>query len=295
MQAQDDIGIEPRLRDEVLLRLGCATPLRPDAAGLGTLYRSWCLQVPFDNIRKMIALGQGGEAPLPGGDATDFFEHWLAAGTGGTCWTTSNALCVLARSLGFDAWRVAGSMRDLGIINHGSVLVRGDDGHWLLDTSIMYNEPAPIGTAPFSRDGAFPVEVEPSADGGFLLWVDVPPGPGYTCCRLNTQRVSHAQFLANYEVSRERSPFNTRLYARRNRPEALVLLSGSQRYVKTASGVTRQELAPEELVQALRDEIGIAPAVVAAWVAAGGLESSYRPQHNPAAPAPSEPPSRRRP
>ena len=39
--------------------------------------------------------------PLPGTQAADFFEHWLAHGTGGTCWSSSNALYMLVTALGF--------------------------------------------------------------------------------------------------------------------------------------------------------------------------------------------------
>jgi hypothetical protein len=39
-------------------------------------------RVPFDNVRKMIALRSAGHTPLPGGDAVEFFENWLEHGTG---------------------------------------------------------------------------------------------------------------------------------------------------------------------------------------------------------------------
>jgi uncharacterized membrane protein len=76
--------------------------------------------VPFDNVRKLIALRLAHAPPLPGTYAADFFEHWLAHGTGGTCWSSSNALQMLLVALGFTTRRIAGSMRDLGIITHGS-------------------------------------------------------------------------------------------------------------------------------------------------------------------------------
>ena len=295
MLEHEERGVAPKLRDETLRRLGFAATPRPDLAGLRGLYLAWCLNVPFDNVRKMIALRREQEQPLPGGHAADFLEHWLAYGTGGTCWPSSNALCELARALGFDAWRITGSMRDLGPINHGSIAVQCDGRRWLIDTSIMYNEPIPIDAETTSRTtGAFPVEIEATAEGGHLLWVDVPPGPGFTCCRLRSQPAMHAEFLAHYETSRTRSPFNTRLYARRNRADELILLSGRTRHAKTATGVTSRELSPGELVLSLRDEIGIDQGVIDEWIRAGGLASSCRPQRvEPPPIASGVPPSQR--
>jgi N-hydroxyarylamine O-acetyltransferase len=107
-------GLDDELRDRVLDRLGFPAAPSRDLEGLRALYGAWCASVPFDNTRKMIALRTAGGDPLPGGDARDFFESFLAHGTGGTCWPTSNALFELLRSAGFEARRVAGSMRDTG-------------------------------------------------------------------------------------------------------------------------------------------------------------------------------------
>src|SRR5512144_629704 len=114
-------GLEGALRDRVLARLGFTAPPSADLDGLHAIYRAWCVGVPFDNVRKMIALRADRSPILPGGHAGPFFEDWLATGTGGTCWPTSNALFELLRSLGFDACRAAGAMRDLGIVNHATV------------------------------------------------------------------------------------------------------------------------------------------------------------------------------
>ena len=53
-------------------------------------------------------LGVTSAAPLPGTHAIDFFEQWLDHGTGGTCWSSSNALYMLLTALGFTARRIAG-------------------------------------------------------------------------------------------------------------------------------------------------------------------------------------------
>jgi N-hydroxyarylamine O-acetyltransferase len=106
----EDADLSPDLRERVLERLGLTGPPRPDLEGLVFVYGAWCARVPFDNVRKMIALRRGA-ARLPGAAAADFFSGWLEHGASGTCWPTSNALFVLLRALGFEARRVAGCMR----------------------------------------------------------------------------------------------------------------------------------------------------------------------------------------
>ena len=90
-------------------RLGIPQDHKTDLDGLRTVYRGWCSNIPFDNMRKMISLRSGDDSKLAGLDAEDFFENFLANGTGGTCWPSSNALYVLVRDLGFDARRAAGA------------------------------------------------------------------------------------------------------------------------------------------------------------------------------------------
>src|SRR3569623_1096960 len=78
-------------------RLGIPGDVNTDLDGLRTVYRAWCSNIPFDNIRKMISLRSGEDVKLAGLDARDFFENFLANGTGGTCWPSSNALYALVK------------------------------------------------------------------------------------------------------------------------------------------------------------------------------------------------------
>ena len=287
-------GFDEELRDRVLVRLGFSGVPPRDLEGLRALYRAWCASVPFENARKMIALRTAAEHPLPGGQARDFFCSWLAHGTGGTCWPTSNALFELLRSAGFEARRVAGSMRDTGAVSHASVKVRIDGGDWLVDSSMLTNVPLPLGDRVFVHaDPVFAAEVEPT-DGTHVIWADMPPNSSYLPCRLLVDPASHDLYLAGYEASRERSPFNQRLYARRNRPGEQLVLVGPTRFSKTADGLTSQDLAAEELCRELREGIGLSNALVLDWVRCGGLEASFEP---PAGPKPppitGKPPSQR--
>src|SRR5262245_40786236 len=116
-------NLSASLKNRVLDRLGLEKPSRADLESLRQLYGAWCRHLPFDNVRKMIALAGNGKQALPGTEATDFFESWLSNGSGATCWPMANALCELLGSLGFATVRIAGYMRDMGVLNHGSIKV----------------------------------------------------------------------------------------------------------------------------------------------------------------------------
>jgi len=263
-------------------------------AGLGAVYGAWCARVPFDNLRKRVALFTG--APLPGGDAADFFEAWLEDGTGGTCWPTSNALHALLRSLGFEARRVSGSMRDIGAINHGSVKVKIEGRDWLVDSSLLTNVPLPLGPDVFvGDDPAFPVEVELDA-AAHLIWVQLASAAEYMPCRLVEDPTSREAYLERYEASRQQSAFNQGLYARRNLPGEMLILRGRTLFARTAAGAKSTELSADGLREALRERFGISERAIDAWVRAGGLYASFAPPSGPKPPPPSkDPPSLRNP
>lgn len=295
MHSQDQTtNLGPDVRDRVLDRLGMSSVPPPDLWGLRALYEAWCAHVPFDNVRKMIALLTRDDLPLPGGRAVEFFERWLSDGAGGTCWPTSNALFELTRSLGFDAHRITGYMRDLGIVNHASVRVDLDGATWLVDSSMLTNVPLPLQQEVFVHDDrVFAVEVEPTGT-THVIWWDTPPNSTYLPCRLLPDPVDHAYYLTAYEGSRERSPFNQRLYARRNRPGELLVLFGNSRFSKTVDGLQFKELTPDEVSEALRDDIGISQDLVEQWVRAGGLKASFEPPQGPKPPPVLQrPPSKR--
>lgn len=291
MPAVDDT-ISTELRDRVLGRLGLARLPRRDIEGLRELYGAWHAGVPFDNLRKMIAMRSAQEGALPGGHAEDFLEAWLAHGTGGTCWPRVNALTALLQACGFEARRVAASMRDLGLLNHGSVKVSIGGQDWLAD---LVSAPVPLtDEVTVHVDPLSALEVEP-VDGTHLLWWDVTPGADYLPCRVMVDPVDHAFFLQAYEQSRAASPFNHRLYVQLSRRGRLVSLIGRQRFTRTAAGTGQVELSREELLGTLESQIGISRAFLDAWVACGALEASFEPSSgNKPPPVTGLPPSRRR-
>ncbi len=286
--------LRPALRDSVIKRLGLGTSISADLDGLRATYAAWCLNVPFDNVAKMIALRTNPDHPLPGMDATEFFERWLAHGVAGTCWSTSNALCELLLALGFNARRVAGSMGDTGYTGHGSVKVRIDDTDWLADSSMLTDIPIPLTDKVFiSEEGIFACESEPSGD-THVVWADLPPAPMVTPCRLLVDPTDHAYYVERFEASRARSPFNDRLYIRRNGESDRCVIVGNRRTRKSADGIETRELNPAELCAALIDEFKISKEFVDEWRASGALEASFAPlTSSPAHTVTPVPPSRR--
>lgn len=270
--------------ERVLARLGFTSHPFPDIAGLNALYAAWCVSVPFDNIGKLIALSSSPADPLPGIDATEFFERWLTHGVGATCWATANALYELLADVGFDARRVAGSMRDTGYTGHGSVKVRIDGIDWLADSSLLTDIPLPLTEEVFvTTDGIFGAESERSGD-SHLIWADVPPYPTLTPCRISIDQASHEFYVERYEASRQRSPFNERLYARCNRPGERLVLNGNTRISKTAGKMDIRELNADELCGSLIEEFGISEEMVDEWRLSGTFDESSHPASTPPPP-----------
>jgi N-hydroxyarylamine O-acetyltransferase len=288
----DTPSISPALRDRVLARLALTAPVTPDLAGLAALYRAWCDHIPFDNVRKLIALRSGSTAPLPGTTGTDFFEHFLAHGTGGTCWPTSEAMFELCESIGFVTRRVAGSMRDQGFVTHGTVKVTLDGVDWLADTSILSNVLLPAASDVFiSGDPIFTAEVEPT-DIAHIVWFSIPPNAGYTPCRLLVDPIDHEYLSMSYEKSKGFGAFNQHIYARRNFPGLMVVMRGPILYRRTAAGTTQEALTPDGVCAVLKDIIGISDAMIQEWIDVGGLAATFEPFSGPPPVVPpSTPPS----
>jgi N-hydroxyarylamine O-acetyltransferase len=206
--------LHPDLVSRVLQAFGLSRHPAPDLAGLGSLYDAWCRHVPFDNIRKLIAVSTGAPGPLPGDDPAEFFENWLAHGVGGTCWAGNGALCALLEALGFSAHRgVATMMVAPGIPpNHGTVVVDLPEGRHVVDASIMTVRPLPVRIAEASQ-------VEHPAWGVVGEWLDDdfairwrPLHRGDTIhCRIDEWQVDTERFRLQHEATRAWSPFNFEL------------------------------------------------------------------------------------
>ena len=256
----------PALVERVLERLGLDGPPPATPGGLDRLYLAWSRTVPFDNVRKRIALASGSPDPLPGAQPDDFFEAFLRHGTGGTCWPTSGALHALLVACGFPARRATGAMAylEFGIAeSHATVIVTLDDGvDRLVDSSMLTERAIPFrDDAPAEHPHPLhPVRSEP-ADGAVRFWFKT----GTTAdrevpCLLLQRDVSHDHYLARYGASRESGPFNDVLHARRHFVDHVVTIRGDTRYERHADGVRATPLDDRRRV--LVEEMGLSPEIV---------------------------------
>lgn len=267
--------IQSQTAEAVLERLSFTAPPARTLDGLNALYRAWGRCVPFDNVRKRISLATADSGALPGGHAEEFFAAWLRHGTGGTCWPSSNGLHALLDWCGFDVRRIAGSMRDLGEPNHGSVIARLEEGEFLVDSSMLTEAVIPLrrGEHLQSQDVLHPIIVEP-VDGSFRIsfalgFSDQANFP----CRLFEHVVDHPFYLARYEITRapDKSPFNQALYATRNTEGAVLSYLGRTRIWKRPGAIEQSELDDRALARSLVEELGLSESIVAELAAAHAL------------------------
>ena len=247
--------------DEVVARLGFDARPTADLDGLRAVYGAWCLRVPFDNLRKLVALHHS-MRELPGIDPADFFAAWLLTGAGGTCWPSNNALHALLTGLGFDARLHGASMFDAEL-NHGTTVVMIGGAEWLVDTSFLNVDPVPLvpgETAVVDYQG-YVVTARPDA-GGWLF--DSPsPDPGRVVpCRLH-RLMDHDETQAAYERSRVRSPFNAGIMCHTNDAGGVWMLRNGSLTRFDAEGATKRAVSDDEVDRFLIDHGGHSPQLVA--------------------------------
>jgi N-hydroxyarylamine O-acetyltransferase len=260
-------ALEPALVERVLERLGLARAPEPTLAGLATLYSAWCLRVPFDNAWKRIHLHEGLPGPLPGDAPAAFFAAWLRDGTGGTCWAGNGALAALLAALGFATERVLSTMRVAPDLppNHGSVCVTLDGARHLVDASMLFAAPLPLVPGETTRieHASWGVECRPEGERWVVRWR--PMHAETLDCGIDALGATPAQFRERHEATRDWSPFNFALSARRNRDGGRVVGVGlGQRAEIDATGRwTLRPFAPGERAAFLVEELGFSEAAAA--------------------------------
>jgi N-hydroxyarylamine O-acetyltransferase len=203
--------VERRLSEKVLEKLDCPAP-PTTLAGLCRLYGAWCRKVPFDNVRKLIHVRRGDPARLPGDTPEDFFEAWLAHGSGGTCWAGNGALRALLDSLGFAAQGAVATMLVTPDLppNHGSVVVAIDGERWVVDASILHCEPLPMRESQTSAIDHRAWGVQGFWVGGQfrIRWRNFLAAGRPLDCAFGHVGASAEEFSQRHEATRGWSPFN---------------------------------------------------------------------------------------
>lgn len=260
-------ALSPDRVDRILEKLGLSRP-DPDLTGLRRLYAAWCRSVPFDNVRKLIHLRGQRPGALPGDTPDDFFDAWLAHGTGGTCWAGNGALHALLEALHFPATRAVATMLVAPDLppNHGSVAVELEGTHYLVDASILHGQPLrlPADAETAVAHPAFGVRCAPDGARWRVHWRPLHLESGLVC-RIERLGASDAEFGALHEATRAWSPFNFQLSARLLRGDDVVGFGLGRRCEIDALG--RMQSGPlegEERVRYLVEVLGMSEEVAAA-------------------------------
>jgi N-hydroxyarylamine O-acetyltransferase len=255
--------VTPELRDRVLERLGFSAAPTVDCEGLAALYEAWCRNVPFDNIRKWIAISRGDTTTLPGATAEDFFNAWLKHRTGGTCWAGNGALCELLKSCGFDAVRGVCTMLVAPDLppNHGTVVATLDGEEYLVDASILHLKPMRLNLH-ISVAYPYTVQLEFEEQRWQIHWRPANHPNGITC-RVDYYPTDDADFQQRHEFTRAWSPFNYSLAIRTLRGRCVVGAIGLEWYQMSADGQTqRREVTVGERAEMLVQQLGYSEEIV---------------------------------
>jgi N-hydroxyarylamine O-acetyltransferase len=258
------------LVERVLDKLDLSDRPSGDLAGLNTVYAAWSGGVPFDNVQKRIWFAGDRRRPPTGGVPSEFWENWLAHGTGGTCWPTAGALYALLRALDFPVRRVAGIMiagDAPASTNHGSCIVKLCGTDYLVDGSMSAFEALPLvpGEATAAGRGMHAVNARASETGFDVHWYagfqrDAPivfrTEPG-------NDPVDHDFFLAGYERSTARGIFNAALLICRRHTDRIDTLGRRKRITVTPDGPsTVTGIGRSERKRILVEEMGLSEAIV---------------------------------
>jgi N-hydroxyarylamine O-acetyltransferase len=254
-------SLSPAGIDEIVGLLGFSSRPSTNVEGLGEIYRAWCRRVPFDNLRKLVALHH--DLPeIPGIEPREFFAAWQLTGAGATCWATNNALHALLVGLGFDARLHAASMFDADV-NHGTTIVMIDEVGWLVDTSLHTDAPlALVAGETFSVTHAGYVATAIPDPGGWLIECTTPDPDFRVLCRV-LDPMDHASVEAANEKSRTSSPFNAGIMASINDESGRWRLRNGTLTRIESSTTTVRSLTDTEVDRFLVETMGHSPQLVA--------------------------------
>jgi arylamine N-acetyltransferase len=261
-------SLSPALVERVLAKLALKNEPALDLAGLNRLYAAISGGIPFDNVQKRIWFAGDRKQPVTGGDPREFFENWVRHGTGGTCWPGNGGMYALARALGFQARRMAGSVIVANYPqggNHGSVLVTLDGIDYVFDHTFGAFKVAPLvpGNRASSGTGIDNIEVIP-VDGGFEVFFHLGWTEDALAFRTEPEHdpVDHAFFLARYDNASRVGFFNDTLLITRRFANSIVTIGRMNKIVVSAEGLTKTELTAAQRDEVLIHELGLSPEVV---------------------------------
>jgi N-hydroxyarylamine O-acetyltransferase len=150
--------------------------------------------------------------------------------------------------------------------NHGSVVVRLLDQEWLVDSSMLFDDPLPLpppGVTVERDDPVHPIAVV----GGELDWT-VTWRPAHAdvrvACELSRSAADRERWDRAHDFTRSYSLFNQAIYARRNTDDGIVAFGRGKLVERALDGsLRRRDIAPADVATTLVENFGFSTRIVA--------------------------------
>lgn len=245
----------------VLAKLNLNSEIKNNEESLKLLYSAWCQGIPFDNFWKRLQLSGKSFSEKDQMNPNHFFEIWLDHGVGGTCWTSTKAMGALLNHLGFNVRFITGSMGDMGMPNHGSLIVTFENGkEFIIDTSILNNHPIDI-SGQGIKDSVHPVQLVNDEKKTMLVFEHVTKRE-IMPCSINLDGISEDEISEHYGVSVQMSLFNDCVYIRKNTIEGVLSIVGNTFSNKLSKTIEKKELTKKEISEVLINTMGFSKEIV---------------------------------
>lgn len=214
--------------------------------------------LPYENLSKIVAHGQGGNLESTLGLAENWLERNRETGAGGTCFSLTWWLAGRIRSAGLECALLMGDKgRALNI--HCALRCDWEGRSWLLDPGYMIFDPLLLPAAGLSAEAWIPpnaVRVEDlPALGVWRLWSG-PRGALKQRFDFRKAAVAEAEFLAHWEAS-YRLPMMGYPVLNRVRDGVQYYLQKRSLLVRTAEGGEMRKLDEAQLRAALTGTFGM--------------------------------------
>jgi arylamine N-acetyltransferase len=210
------------LLDAALGRMGITRPVPLILSGLDTVFEAWCRSTGYDNVGLAIRTGAGGDGPVLGFPAQDYFERLIAHGMSNLCFGNSEALRALLASLGFTVERARGSMGSsetvLGAYKHGTLVVTIDGQQYIVDPTFLAERALLWKPGSRTSAGSGPLRIWTDVDGS-IRW-QIPQGRFNAVFKIEEVGCSLTTFLEEHEKTQQGLAhgrlYKHKLFVRRN-------------------------------------------------------------------------------
>jgi arylamine N-acetyltransferase len=265
--------LPPVLVDKILEKLGFS--YRPDANvnGLKALYYAWCRSVAMDDVLWRIHEANDFQGPPPGFEPIDFFEDWLAYGTGGLCLPVAVAMHSLLTELGFDSRPVLTWMPES--CPNATLLVECEDNFYFVNQSVMHSQPILLDESVAETTPGWALRLVKEGPRWSYKWKTFradETADGISCWFEPKQFASRERSLETlakvsetYATRKDLTRYNFNLCATMFKDDTLMRLSESERLVlvdKTGNP-TRKTITRDQAIEIMANDYGFKEEILA--------------------------------